>query len=232
MTLPMREIIKAACAVAGISRAELVGDCQIRALVDVRTAIAVLGRRQGFSQPQIGRWMQRDHTTVLHHLRRAERMVGKVLEAHNELVSSIEQMASDEAPIAAVPRCACGAVLPPSKDSQPRRMCDGCKAAKNLERSRRFRANKAAGKADPAISHTPPPLEQDRSEICSPQWWANNDARFRAAFLCPTLGKPVLGADSKSGANSATGARSRSDTTSDVNTSLRSVDAQRSEAAE
>jgi chromosomal replication initiation ATPase DnaA len=25
--------------------------------------------RDGFSMNQIGRWMQRDHTTVLHHLR-------------------------------------------------------------------------------------------------------------------------------------------------------------------
>ena len=54
----------------GVSAAEIFakhrGDARVtRARADVMRRL----RADGFSLPQIGRWLHRDHTTVLHHIR-------------------------------------------------------------------------------------------------------------------------------------------------------------------
>jgi hypothetical protein len=66
--------IRAACAAVGCSRPELLGPSRDRRLTIVRAELFWLGRAfYGLSLPQIGRAMgDRDHTTVLNSLRRAQ----------------------------------------------------------------------------------------------------------------------------------------------------------------
>jgi hypothetical protein len=66
--------IRAACAAVGCSRPELLGPSRDRRLTIVRAELYWLGRAfYGLSLPQIGRAMgDRDHTTVLNSLRRAQ----------------------------------------------------------------------------------------------------------------------------------------------------------------
>lgn len=66
--------IRAACAAVGCSRPELLGPSRDRRLTIVRAELFWLGRTfYGLSLPQIGRAMgDRDHTTVLNSLRRAQ----------------------------------------------------------------------------------------------------------------------------------------------------------------
>lgn len=182
MIIPMSEIVKAASAAGGVSKIQLIGECRDRNFIDLRTAVCVIGRREGHSLTRIGRSIDRDHTTVLHHLRRAGQMVGAALDDHLDLIAKIERAAIEK-----ISFCECGASIPQSQTRHPRRVCDDCRAATQRQRSRRFRENLAAKEAwqETNGGHEivkPPPLERDRSQVCSPEWWANNDARFRAAI--------------------------------------------------
>lgn len=66
-------IVKAACLMYGITRAELRGPSRVTLLVDARQWVAVrMTKELGLSRVQIGRWLgDRDHSTVHNLLRRA-----------------------------------------------------------------------------------------------------------------------------------------------------------------
>lgn len=57
----------------GFKRIALASRRRTDPYVDARCILFWLGHRQHFSYPQLGRWCKRDHTTVLHCVRRVER---------------------------------------------------------------------------------------------------------------------------------------------------------------
>lgn len=57
----------------GITPTEMLSRNRSAKLVAARTDYMRALRAYGFSYPQIGRWTQRDHSTVIHHVQRAER---------------------------------------------------------------------------------------------------------------------------------------------------------------
>lgn len=71
MTPRVRRYVRLSAAVYGTTAKKVRGDC--RDALNVRARHAVMRRlhEDGFSFAQIGRWMNRDHTTVLHAVRKA-----------------------------------------------------------------------------------------------------------------------------------------------------------------
>jgi chromosomal replication initiation ATPase DnaA len=62
-------MIAAAARAEGLSSAAVLRDNRARPLVQVRRAVAHVARDAGYSLCMIGRALNRDHTTVLHHVR-------------------------------------------------------------------------------------------------------------------------------------------------------------------
>lgn len=68
-------VLTAVCRHGGIARAELLSPARQAPVVRARQIAALLLReRTGQSYPRIARWLQRDHTTVLHGVRQARRL--------------------------------------------------------------------------------------------------------------------------------------------------------------
>ena len=68
---PFRDVVVAMCADAGVGHADLVGQRRDRRITGLRHELYWLGAvEHGLSLPQVGRRLQRDHTSVLHGLRR------------------------------------------------------------------------------------------------------------------------------------------------------------------
>ena len=69
----IRAIIRDASVLTGIPVPDIIGHKRTKEFVRVRQAVMWEARRQGYSLPQIGRALNRDHTTVIHGLRQVER---------------------------------------------------------------------------------------------------------------------------------------------------------------
>ena len=67
-----RDVLSDACATAGISVTDAQGPCRRRDLATQRFHVMWLLRRAGWSYPRIGRRLNRDHTAILHGVRRWE----------------------------------------------------------------------------------------------------------------------------------------------------------------
>ncbi len=63
-------LIRAASRVTGLSQMEIVGKGSCRPYVITRAAISVIARKGGRSLMEIGVALKKDHTTVLHYIRR------------------------------------------------------------------------------------------------------------------------------------------------------------------
>lgn len=67
------DVINAVCEAFGVSRMDLLSQRRHRHLADARIAVSVILRETTpLSYPRIGQLLNRDHTTVLHHLRKLE----------------------------------------------------------------------------------------------------------------------------------------------------------------
>lgn len=73
----VQEIVQRAAMLTGLTRAEIVGDCRQRTVARARFAVCVVASRKlGRSSVAIGRALgDRDHTSILYALRRAETLV-------------------------------------------------------------------------------------------------------------------------------------------------------------
>lgn len=69
--LTAEPIIAAICQMAGLSQREVLSRSRKPNLVSVRGRIAIALRGQGMSYPAIGRALGRDHSTVMHAIRKA-----------------------------------------------------------------------------------------------------------------------------------------------------------------
>lgn len=75
---PLHDIAAEICAKHCLSMAELVGPCRLQQFVDARHEAWWRARRETRqSLPQIARFFNRDHTTVLHGLRKYEEKIGR-----------------------------------------------------------------------------------------------------------------------------------------------------------
>lgn len=71
---PAQQALRCACLMFGVTRAELRGPSRRRGIVMARRYFIWRAAKQiGLSLPQIGALLNRDHTTVLHHLQAMER---------------------------------------------------------------------------------------------------------------------------------------------------------------
>lgn len=64
----LRQIINEVCEQRQVSLGQLKGRSRKRPLVDARRTIAIMARAKGCSYPQIGHALNRDHTTIMHHV--------------------------------------------------------------------------------------------------------------------------------------------------------------------
>jgi hypothetical protein len=84
--------INHASVVFNIPRAVLVGEGRTAYLVDARGAVAIVLRGAGFSQPRIGRHLNRDHTTINHLLKRTERKMRDDKQYSRRITDIIERV--------------------------------------------------------------------------------------------------------------------------------------------
>jgi hypothetical protein len=63
-----RAIILETCALRGIAVEKIVNKCRIRKVCYVRIEIARALKACGYTSPQIGRFLRKDHTTILFYL--------------------------------------------------------------------------------------------------------------------------------------------------------------------
>ena len=62
----------------GFTRHDVLGPCKVRPLVMARRECIAMFRARGLSTPQIGRIMQRDHSTIVHALQQMKTPVDAV----------------------------------------------------------------------------------------------------------------------------------------------------------
>jgi chromosomal replication initiation ATPase DnaA len=74
----------------GISEREILGNIRERPVLAARFAIMLALRKRGWSTPQIGRFLSRDHTTIVSSLRTARRWYNEKA-AFRILVDALEQ---------------------------------------------------------------------------------------------------------------------------------------------
>lgn len=65
------EVIRRVAEMFKVTPQDIVGKARHRILIDARCAVALILRERGLSYPQIGRFMDRDHSTVIHNVRLA-----------------------------------------------------------------------------------------------------------------------------------------------------------------
>jgi chromosomal replication initiation ATPase DnaA len=61
----------AVCAEMGVKYSQVQGVSRMAHISDARALVCLFGHDRGFSTPQIGRWIKKDHTSVLHGIKRA-----------------------------------------------------------------------------------------------------------------------------------------------------------------
>ena len=88
----VRNLITAACGMTKFTAEQIRGPQRQKPLVNVRFAISYIASRRGFSYPQIGKVMNRDHSTILHGRRQAEYLYAK-RPAFKMLVDELEAQA-------------------------------------------------------------------------------------------------------------------------------------------
>lgn len=69
--LPLAEYVVAIAEIRGLQISELRSDSRLARLVEVRASIARRASENGYSFSAIGRALNRDHTTIIHHTRLA-----------------------------------------------------------------------------------------------------------------------------------------------------------------
>jgi chromosomal replication initiation ATPase DnaA len=75
VNMPLHRILREVCAEHGSRPSEMRGDCTVDCVVAARRKYCVRAKTETTkSLNQIGRVIGRDHTTVLHHLRRAKKL--------------------------------------------------------------------------------------------------------------------------------------------------------------
>lgn len=79
MTPQARAIIREVAATCAVAPANIFTRCRTRAAVHARIEIAKRLRARGYSMPQIGRVLNRDHTTIVYYLGGAKRTVAPLL---------------------------------------------------------------------------------------------------------------------------------------------------------
>jgi len=79
MTPQARAIIREVAATCAVAPANIFTRCRTRAAVHARIEIAKRLRARGYSTPQIGRVLNRDHTTIVYYLGTAKRTVAPLL---------------------------------------------------------------------------------------------------------------------------------------------------------
>jgi chromosomal replication initiation ATPase DnaA len=85
------DIVTACAAEFGTTREQILGESREAPVVMARFAAMTLGRRLlGYSLPRIGRLLRRDHTTVLHGIRRIARMAA----ADTDLAARLDRLAT------------------------------------------------------------------------------------------------------------------------------------------
>lgn len=85
------DIVTACAAEWGVTREQLLGESREAPVVLARHAAMALGRRLlGYSFPRIGRLLARDHSTVMHGVRRMARMA----EDDTELAARLDRLAA------------------------------------------------------------------------------------------------------------------------------------------
>lgn len=68
-----RHLVDIAAAGMGVKASEIMGHCRNRELVEARKWVARDLRASGYSLEQIGRALNRDHTTIMHYLKARKR---------------------------------------------------------------------------------------------------------------------------------------------------------------
>lgn len=87
------DIVRAVARAAGVSASDIRGQRRTRDLVRLRWAVAWLARARGVSYPQIGRALGgRDHTTIIHGIRRLGAMGGGEREIIDELLARAQDI--------------------------------------------------------------------------------------------------------------------------------------------
>jgi chromosomal replication initiation ATPase DnaA len=66
LTIYQRGVVAAAASAFRLGEREIVSPSRRRGAVAARTAVAIILREAGYSLPQIGRVLKRDHTTIMH----------------------------------------------------------------------------------------------------------------------------------------------------------------------
>lgn len=66
----LKDIVRTVSRDMGEDAADILGPCAMRRYVIVRRAIAVAARAKGYSFPQIGHALNRDHSTVVDYMRK------------------------------------------------------------------------------------------------------------------------------------------------------------------
>lgn len=66
--LPLAEYVVACAEIRGVQVSDLRGNSRLPHLVRIRVAISKNARDHGYSYETIGRALNRDHTTIIHHL--------------------------------------------------------------------------------------------------------------------------------------------------------------------
>lgn len=69
-----RRMVQIAASNYGVSVDEIKGPRRTKHLAEIRWRIAAAARAAGYNHTQIGRALNRDHTTVIHGLKRLEEM--------------------------------------------------------------------------------------------------------------------------------------------------------------
>ena len=67
---PMREIVAQVSRETGVAVADIMGDSRNRNIASARQRAMFIGHERGLSTSQIGAYLSRDHTSVLHGIRR------------------------------------------------------------------------------------------------------------------------------------------------------------------
>lgn len=71
----VQDIINEASAIFNVHRRDIVGPYRYRFLIPCRFALYYALRERGASLATVGRWMQRDHSSVIHGIERAKDMI-------------------------------------------------------------------------------------------------------------------------------------------------------------
>ena len=98
-----RALVAGVCAAHGIEMSTVISKTRRQRIVRVRQEIAYHAIRFGWGYAQVGRWMAKDHSTVIHSARRMEKMIDggeyelRFVPTYAEATRSEERAAGDGA---------------------------------------------------------------------------------------------------------------------------------------